>query len=1131
MRILVPAVLGSLLLGGHASAQKFTHSSQVDVKPNLTERSKAPPKRDAPVGPTSSQILQIQSLLGTIHTEQIDILKNDLIPNTPDSNVDEKSDYYFRLGEIYAKSHQLHRLKSAEAEIALGGEKDPGKRAQLSKAAADHKAKAKQALLDTVGTYQKFVDNPIFVSAPKVDIALFYMAYTLQSAGYVKEARTALDKLLRNYPRSRFIPEAHLAFAEAYFDAKQLADAEARYKMVLKFPQSSVYRYAQYKLGWVSYNLGKFADAMQAFNEVIQATRGDANKAVLHRAASNDFVRAYAEMGKADKALLTFKRVSGGDGLAMLATLSDHYLDQGKSEKAIHVLRELMTLSPKHKNVCVWEHSIARAMLTAGTVDDRITEIESLTKLYAVLRDAKTLPKAELIECRDAAAEMSGQLARAYHQEGFKTKNPEQLRLAGRLYRAYLRAFQDAPDYAETQYYHAELSWLFAELEKDQRLAVEKWDAAATAFTEVLEKGKLTPKLIQTSADAAMIARMKSLQIDPRVKQETIDEKAYDKVAVPKPIPEKETKLLAAFDGYLKHVKDPNDSERVDVMFHRANLLRRFDHFAKALPALEEIVLKHSTHETAPWALQLTLDSYNRLKNYDGMFVFAEKVPAKVLAQWPEAEATIKGLKRQHMRKQAEELEKLAKASGNHEKYVDCASKYVEVYNMDPLAEDGDEVLYNAGYCYENGKSISAAKGMYMLLQQHFPKSKHAQRSIARLGNALASIAFYKEAAEKLEQYATSYAGENDAFKLLSDAVQFRKGIGDDAKALANTKQFVAMFGKTRPTEAATAFFSMTSIYEKQGDLDKLAAHLRAYLAQWGAIGGADRRVIANAKLGQALWQAACPVQTIDGTCMKLTRIASVSRRLRVSSDGIPKRCGDETQGELEVVPRDERRVKAALAAYTAAMTEYETGGRTGVSPVGDARGALYHYALARFGKVERQYEQYLALQIPGNLTFSTRQPALADQSRKRFGTWFTGKSNQAVAMKKEYETIINLKDGAIAIAAAARLGAISQNFSVQLFRAEIPVDQRTGPFAEETSQAYCDELTKMAEPLQQFAETSYEQCLSTSTRLGWFSEWSRACERELGQLMPDRYPKAFERTSSPNAFSRITDIEKAPTI
>jgi hypothetical protein len=126
---------------------------------------------------------------------------------------------------------------------------------------------------------------------------------------------------------------------------------------------------------------------------------------------------------------------------------------------------------------------------------------------------------------------------------------------------------------------------------------------------------------------------------------------------------------------------------------------------------------------------------------------------------------------------------------------------------------------------------------------------------------------------------------------------------------------------------------------------------------------------------------------------------------------------------------------------------------------------------------------------------------------------------------------VIKLKDGAIAIAAAARTGSILQNFSAQLFRAEIPGNVRTGPYAEDASQAYCDELGKVAEPLSIDAEGFYEGCLNTSTKLGWFSEWSRACERELGQLKPGTYPQVFELRRTPDAYAAIVDTEDAPKL
>ncbi|MEO8700482.1 MAG: tetratricopeptide repeat protein [Kofleriaceae bacterium] len=1095
----------------------------------LTDRSRPAQKREAPPEPTtnSNDILQLQLLLGPVQDEQIELLKNDLIKNTPDSDVVEKSDYLFRLANIYAKQNRAHRLKTIDAEIALA-KADPKQKAALTAAIADHKAKAKASLIEALRTYQQLTDNQAFVNAPNIDSAVFYFAYTLQTSGYMKEARAAYDKLLKNYPKSKYVAEAHLAFAEYHFELRQLAEAESRYRQVLKFPQSSVYTFAQYKLGWVSFNLGKFADALQVFNDVAQATRGKPDKTVLYRAAKHDFVRAYAEIGKADKALPSFKRVGNDDGIGMLATLADLYLDQGKSDKAIFVYRQLMTERPNSPNVCVWEHSVARAMLTIGTGDDKVKEIEQLVKLYKALRDNKVLPKAEAIECRDAAAEMSGQLARAYHQEGVKTKNAEQLGYAGRLYRAYLAAFQDAPDYGETSYYHAELAWVYAEMEGQARLATVKWEQAANAFTEIVERGKLDPKLVKISADAAMLARMKMLQVDPRVHQQAIDDAAYEHAATPKPIPEPDQKLVVAYDLYLKYVKDPNDSERIDVLFHKANLLRRYDHLGEAIPVFEEIVAKHPDHEAAEWSAQLVLDSHNRLRAYDAMFTYADKLPKAFLTKHPELAKTVELLKRQGIAKQAGVLEEQAKKSKNLELYVACGDKYLQAYNSDPLDPKADVLLYNAGVCYEDGRSLSAAIGVYRTLQQLFPKSTHTARSLARLGNVYASVAYHREAAETLEQYATKYALEKDAYRAYSDAVQFRKGIGDDDKAIADTKKFIAMFGKVKPAEAATAYFSMASIYEKQGDLDKLAAHLRSYLDLYGATGGTDRRIIASAKLGQALWQAACPVPTVDGACMKIARVASISsRKLRVRTDAIPKRCGDEDKAEVTMVPRDPRRVTQAMAAFAAAIKDYETSKPT----TGDVRGALYHYALARFGKLERDYEAYLALPIPANLDFDARKVAIAAQSRKRFTTWFDAKFARGTEMRKAYESVIELKDGAVSISAAARLGAIMQNFSVQLFRAEIPANVRSGPYAEEASQSYCDELTAAAEPLQKAAENSYEGCLATSTKLGWFSEWSRACERELGQLMPGRYPKAFEVRRSPDAYALIVDTEGAPKL
>src|SRR5262249_30190098 len=147
---------------------------------------------------------------------------------------------------------------------------------------------------------------------------------------------------------------------------------------------------------------------------------------------------------------------------------------------------------------------------------DQIHEIENLVKLYSTLQSHEVLPVAEITDCRDSAAELSGQLARAYHQEAVKTLNPELFGHADRLYRAYLGAFTSAPDYGETMFWHAELLWARAEIgDKNPRLHAQLWQDAALAYTAAIDSKKLDAAQVKTAADAAMQAWMKLLDIDP----------------------------------------------------------------------------------------------------------------------------------------------------------------------------------------------------------------------------------------------------------------------------------------------------------------------------------------------------------------------------------------------------------------------------------------------------------------------------------------------------------------------------------------------------------------------------------------------------------------------------------------
>ena len=105
----------------------------------------------------------------------------------------------------------------------------------------------------------------------------------------------------------------------------------------------------------------------------------------------------------------------------------------------------------------------------------------------------------------------------------------------------------------------------------------------------------------------------------------------------------------------------------------------------------------------------------------------------------------------QALRKEAEQREIDAKKNNDFSKYVACGQAYFDIYNRNPEAPENDEVLYNAGVCFEEGKSISAAITAFNLLAEVLPKfSKITAKAIARLGKAYGDIAYYDRASDKL---------------------------------------------------------------------------------------------------------------------------------------------------------------------------------------------------------------------------------------------------------------------------------------------------------------------------------------------------------------------------------------------
>ncbi|MEO8699629.1 MAG: hypothetical protein ABI867_06275 [Kofleriaceae bacterium] len=496
---------------------------------------------------------------------------------------------------------------------------------------------AKTALLKGVKIYRVLTEG-----AGVSDEALYAYASLLQSGKYLKEARGVYDRLLKDYPNSRRVPAAYLAFAEYFFEARQLADADAAYKRVRTFPKAAEYWYATYKLAWVDHLSGRFQEALEGFYTVSQGTRSDPDAAPLAHAARLDFVRAYAEIGKADKASLAFRRVDETTATEMLERLAALYLEQGKHGQAISLHQELIKRAPKDPRVCAWQVNVVRASLTLSPVADRVREIENLVKLSRALETAKTLPAGEAADCRANSQALSGGLARVWHSEGLTTRNSDTLAYAVRLYQSYLQD-PGVQDHAEVARLYAEASWVLAERESDARVSADRWEATATAFAAITRD--------VSASHLAVLAWMNAQAIDLATIGGSVDATKPTPPQAASPLVPRDAALVTAVE--VLATLDPKHGDLGWMRFVEAAIYRRASQHDQAARILYALVASHPDAATAEQVAILAIDSYIKLQQLDTMLLLADRLAAdpRYLAGKPELRRTVEYVRSHSMRR------------------------------------------------------------------------------------------------------------------------------------------------------------------------------------------------------------------------------------------------------------------------------------------------------------------------------------------------------------------------------------------------------------------------------------------------------------------------------------------------
>ncbi len=118
--------------------------------------------------------------------------------------------------------------------------------------------------LEAIALYQKLLtDYPHY---DRNDQVLYQMSRAYEELGRIEEAMDVMDRLVHEFPRSRYIDEVQFRRAEYFFTQRRWLDAEEAYASIAEMGvASSFYQLALYKLGWTFYKQDLYEDALHRF--------------------------------------------------------------------------------------------------------------------------------------------------------------------------------------------------------------------------------------------------------------------------------------------------------------------------------------------------------------------------------------------------------------------------------------------------------------------------------------------------------------------------------------------------------------------------------------------------------------------------------------------------------------------------------------------------------------------------------------------------------------------------------------------------------------------------------------------------------------------------------------------------
>lgn len=458
---------------------------------------------------------------------------------------------------------------------------------------------------------QIVADHPQYAH---LDEARLRLAEALNAAGQPEAAVEQYVLLVKQLPDSAYVPDAYIALGDYYFDADNAYKALQAFKHATTFESHSQYPYASYKLAWTYYNVGDYGQAIETMKRAINALSVDAasktpryaDSASLKGTALEDLVRFYADAEDTSNAYNYYSQLGRIDlYAASLARLGRTYLEQGKLEQAVSILRQAIQAAPLAKDAPDLQVLIIQSHIKMNRTEDRVPEVDTLLKEYGPnsawaranggdTEASRALGSAQERELRRLAVDLHNEAKKATSSES----RAQLYALAYKAYAVYMDSFPETAARYEMSFAYGELLYKIKHYDEayDQYMAVVRIDP----------NGKFS----KFCAESAIFAA------DEMMKKEAKPATVTRPWTVSSLSPW-EQKQIEAIDQYTALY--PSDPKTRNLLYKAAYLeynhlrLREADRYFRA------VIPQDPASKEAVQATNLMLDAYNLESDWQGL--------------------------------------------------------------------------------------------------------------------------------------------------------------------------------------------------------------------------------------------------------------------------------------------------------------------------------------------------------------------------------------------------------------------------------------------------------------------------------------------------------------------------------